>query len=275
MPVTAARRAIINRRNARRSTGPRTTRGKSVSRFNGRTHGLTSLHFAGVPEDAAVYQTHLLETIRMHNPQSIAELRIVVFLAASSWLIQRANRIELNFTFALTAEYQDFIANRNNPQAKQPGIRRSALFPLLRMPSLEPLSRHRARLERHYYRMREVLRILRKPKNEAKKRTENAALRYFRELPDFVLNIIAEQLLTLRRHVVSLRSKIKNEKRSQKRIATPPIPQVVLYGRPLLANRNRPPQTHEPSRSPPHPHPPRDPLPSKWFREELPERVVV
>ena len=275
MPLTAARRAIINGRNARRSTGPRTTRGKSVSRFNSRTHGLTSRRFASVPEDASAYQTHLLETIRIHNPQSITELRIVVFLAASSWLIQRANRMELNFTFALTAEYRDFIANLNNPQAKQSGVRRSALFPLLRMPSLEPLSRHRARLDRHYHRMREVLRTLRKPKNEAKKRTENAALRYFNELPAFVRNIIAEQLLMLQHSVISLRSKIKNEKRSQKRIATPPIPHIVLHGHRLLMNPNAAARAYEPRRSPPHPNPPRDPLPSKWFREELPERVVV
>ena len=176
MPLTAARRAIINRRNARRSTGPRTARGKSVSRFNGRTHGLTSRRFARVPEDAAAYQTHLLETIRMHNPQSPEELCIVVFLAASSWLIQRANRIELNFTFALTAEYRDFIENRLNPKPEQPAVHRPALFPLLAMPSLEPLSRHRARLERHYHRMREVLRILRKPKNEAKKTNRKSSL---------------------------------------------------------------------------------------------------
>ena len=251
MPLTAARRAVINRRNARHSTGPRTQRGKSVSRFNRRTHGLTSLHFASVPEDAAAYRAHLLETIRIHNPQSIPELRIVVFLAASSWLIRRANRIELNFTFALTAEYRDFIENRLNPKPEQPAVHRSALFPLLAMPSLEPLSRHRARLERHYHRMREVLRILRKPKNEAKKRTEKALLRYLYELPEFVVNIITEQLLILRDHTISLRSKIKNEKRSQLQFAASPIPMVVRYRHPLLASQNGAPPPHALRHSPP------------------------
>ena len=40
MALTQAQRAEINRRNARKSTGPRTDAGKAASRLNAMKHGL-------------------------------------------------------------------------------------------------------------------------------------------------------------------------------------------------------------------------------------------
>jgi len=226
LPITAERRAIINRRNARRSTGPRTARGKSVFRFNGRTHGLTSRYFALVPEDSAAYRDHLLATIRSQRPQSVSDLRITVFLAAAGWLIHRANRMEISFVSTIGADFQNYLAERFSPQgrampqAMPSAVRRRVPNPVLRMPELESLSRHRARLERHYLRMMEVRRLLRDTKNEPKKRSEKAALRYYRELPEFVRKIMQTQMVVLARHVDSLRLKTKNENRSQSFSAT-------------------------------------------------------
>ena len=50
-----------------------------VIRINGRTHGLTSHHFALVAEDSAAYRAHLLATIRSQRLQSVSGLRITVF----------------------------------------------------------------------------------------------------------------------------------------------------------------------------------------------------
>jgi hypothetical protein len=93
-PATSQKRIEANRRNAQRSTGPRTPEGKSRSRFNGLKHGLTAKVPVIPGEDAAVYQERLDAIIESCAPQNQVELELLGRLAATNWSLDRAARAE-------------------------------------------------------------------------------------------------------------------------------------------------------------------------------------
>src|SRR5215472_14948665 len=76
-PATSQKRIEANRRNAQRSTGPRTPEGKNRSRFNGLKHGLTATVTVIPGEDAAVYQERLDAMIESCAPRNQIELDLV------------------------------------------------------------------------------------------------------------------------------------------------------------------------------------------------------
>jgi hypothetical protein len=94
-PATSQKRIEANRRNAQRSTGPRTPEGKSRSRFNGVKHGLTAKVPVIPGEDPAVYQARLDAMIESCAPQNQVELELLGRLAAATnWSLDRAARAE-------------------------------------------------------------------------------------------------------------------------------------------------------------------------------------
>src|SRR6516164_4834001 len=94
-PATSQKRIDANRRNAQKSTGPRTPEGKSRSRFNGLKHGLTAKVPVIPGEDAAVYQERLDAIIESCAPQNQVELELLGRLAAATnWSLDRAARAE-------------------------------------------------------------------------------------------------------------------------------------------------------------------------------------
>jgi hypothetical protein len=93
-PTTSQKRIDANRRNAQRSTGPRTPEGKSRSRFNGLKHGLTATVPVIPGEDAAAYQARVEAMIESCAPQNQVELELLERVAATTWSLDRATRAE-------------------------------------------------------------------------------------------------------------------------------------------------------------------------------------
>ena len=83
-----------NRRNARKSTGPRTPRGRSIVSQNAVKHGLTAAHVIISSESQAdfdLYRDQLLTDLAPASPmESILAERIVNL----SWRLKRASRIQ-------------------------------------------------------------------------------------------------------------------------------------------------------------------------------------
>src|ERR1700689_1247714 len=80
--------------NAQKSSGPRTTTGKAVSRFNALKHGIYAVHqimFDEKPEDlaelAAEYHEH-------HNPANSDQRFLVDTLVHNEWRLRRTRRAE-------------------------------------------------------------------------------------------------------------------------------------------------------------------------------------
>ena len=83
-----------NRRNAQRSTGPRTPAGKAISRRNSLRHGLCANPAAGVVEDGGLFEHLHAELTEAIQPLNILEEQLVHQIAVSLWRRQRATRID-------------------------------------------------------------------------------------------------------------------------------------------------------------------------------------
>jgi len=83
-----------NRRNAQRSTGPRTPEGKAVSRFNATKTGVTARSMVIPGEDAAELETLSAEYQDQFQPASALERFLVDALISADWQLRRLRRIE-------------------------------------------------------------------------------------------------------------------------------------------------------------------------------------
>ncbi len=93
--TTTIDRAEINRRNAARSTGPRTPEGKSRSRFNAVKHGCRARLPILPGEDPEVYQRRLDAWVDKFGPRDAVEHYLVERAVHVSWQLDRADRAEL------------------------------------------------------------------------------------------------------------------------------------------------------------------------------------
>src|SRR5690349_12160685 len=85
-----------NRRNAQKSTGPRTDEGKAASRANAIVHGLAA-HVIYKPirhEDPADFHQMRSELFTSGSPEGAKEMQVVEMMAAAYKRIQRAEAFE-------------------------------------------------------------------------------------------------------------------------------------------------------------------------------------
>jgi hypothetical protein len=94
LPMTSFRQIEANRRNAAKSTGPRTPEGKQRSRCNAIRHGLTAETVIGALEDAEDYLAFEAAITADYDAQSAVERELVLRLASLLWRLRRATTIE-------------------------------------------------------------------------------------------------------------------------------------------------------------------------------------
>jgi hypothetical protein len=92
-----------NRRNALRSTGPRTPEGKSNSSRNNLRHGLTGQINILPTEDREAHDAFCSELTNSLQPETPLEHQLAYSVAEDSWRLNRARAIENNM-FALGQE---------------------------------------------------------------------------------------------------------------------------------------------------------------------------
>jgi hypothetical protein len=83
-----------NRRNAFRSTGPKTEAGKMRSRRNAVRHGLTAETIIEILEDPKDYKAFELSVTADFDAQTAVERELVLRLASLLWRLRRATAIE-------------------------------------------------------------------------------------------------------------------------------------------------------------------------------------
>jgi hypothetical protein len=93
--MTSWRQFEANRRNALKSTGPKTDAGKQTSRRNAVRHGLTAETVIGALEDAEDYQAFEAAITADYDAQSAVERELVLRLASVLWRLRRATTIEI------------------------------------------------------------------------------------------------------------------------------------------------------------------------------------
>jgi hypothetical protein len=88
------RQIEANRRNALRSTGPKTEDGKRTSRRNAIRHGLTAETVIDGPEDSRDYRDFEAAVISDFDAQTAVERELVLRLASLLWRLRRIISIE-------------------------------------------------------------------------------------------------------------------------------------------------------------------------------------
>ena len=84
-----------NRRNAARSTGPKTPEGKAVVSRNSIRHGLASTRAIALPEENLEEFNALFESLSAQfQPQSPFECSLLQQMAVADWRMRRAVRLE-------------------------------------------------------------------------------------------------------------------------------------------------------------------------------------
>ena len=110
--MTSLKQIEANRRNALKSTGPRTESGKRQSRQNAVRHGLTAQTVITALEDAADYQQFELSIVADYQPHSATQHELVVRLASVLWRLRRSTLIETGL-FQMQGElYRDRAPRR-------------------------------------------------------------------------------------------------------------------------------------------------------------------
>jgi hypothetical protein len=92
--MTPFRQIEANRRNALRSTGPRTEEGKRQSRRNAVRHGLTAETVIDGLEDSEDYRAFEAAVIADYDAQTAVERELVLRLASLLWRLRRIISIE-------------------------------------------------------------------------------------------------------------------------------------------------------------------------------------
>ena len=92
--MTSLRQIESNRRNAQRSTGPKTQSGKARSSQNAVRRGLTAETVIGLLEDPADYQAFEQAVTTAYDAETAVERELVLRLASLLWRLRRATSVE-------------------------------------------------------------------------------------------------------------------------------------------------------------------------------------
>ena len=102
--MTSYRQIEANRRNALKSTGPKSEEGKQASRCNALRHGLTAETVIGSLEDAEDYKAFEAAITADYDPVSAVERELVLRLASILWRLRRATTMETGL-FEIQADH--------------------------------------------------------------------------------------------------------------------------------------------------------------------------
>jgi hypothetical protein len=111
--MTSYRQIEANRRNALRSTGPKSEEGKQTSRRNAVRHGLTAETVIGALEDAEDYKAFEAVIIADYDAQSAVERELVLRLASLLWRLRRATMMETGLLEIQAGHLRDYRQSRH------------------------------------------------------------------------------------------------------------------------------------------------------------------
>ena len=111
--MSSAARIRANRRNARKSTGPRTQAGKSVSRMNALKSGIYAQSFVIPGEDPAALTQLSADYAAEFRPITPRQRDLVDALVRNEWLIRRLHRLEADMW---TQQFETNAAMFRNPE---------------------------------------------------------------------------------------------------------------------------------------------------------------
>jgi hypothetical protein len=151
-----------NRENARRSTGPRTPRGKAKSSQNALKHGLCAKTVTLPGENIGDFQTLLTEFESEFQPVGALEQLLLRQLADIGWRLRRVPLLEAALWSARVQNcrdsYESYPGDSPDEAVDDLYLLGAALIDDTKGDILSRLSRYESRLSHHFYRTLEQLR---------------------------------------------------------------------------------------------------------------------
>jgi hypothetical protein len=123
--MASERQILANRVNSKKSTGPKTHKGKALASMNALKHGLTAQKLLMPGESAEEFEALLAELFREHRPETVSERQLVDFIATLQWRLRRTATFETSLLNpdaptvrggVITVEY---VAGRPDPDLPQ------------------------------------------------------------------------------------------------------------------------------------------------------------
>ena len=120
--MISERQLEANRRNAQRSTGPRTEEGKKASALNARRHNLTGQVTAMTDADRIMHDAFSASIVENLAPEGAMETQLAQRIATDSWRLNRISAVEDNlFALGHNAKADDTkLKTRKSTQPSQP-----------------------------------------------------------------------------------------------------------------------------------------------------------
>ena len=149
--MATQRQLEANRRNARRSTGPRTEHGKARSRYHAVAHGLAALSPVLPHENLTAFHEMRAALIDHYRPVDIQELQLIDHIAHAQLRMERSRRFE-NGMFDLQLRHaKSSLKQPTNPWADDDtGIAACMCSPEYEI-GYNVLLRYDTRAQAHYY----------------------------------------------------------------------------------------------------------------------------
>ena len=104
--MTSQKQLQANRRNAQKSTGPKSEQGKSIVAQNATTHGFTANTPLIPGEDPTAYSTFKTQLTKELNPQGPAEIMLTERIIDLSWRLKRSGKLHVTAYRVLSKEAQ-------------------------------------------------------------------------------------------------------------------------------------------------------------------------
>jgi hypothetical protein len=150
--MASQRQIDANRRNAAKSTGPKTETGKAAARYNAVDHGFAGDHFLLSVEDRPAYQRLRDELLDEHQPTTPTEAFQLEQMLVAMWRLRRVRAAEAAH---LDAEMMCFPKCGDPEIGPTDAAQRLGNVYSFAVREFNPLlnfARYEARFERSYYR---------------------------------------------------------------------------------------------------------------------------
>ena len=179
-----------NRQNAKKSSGPRTQKGKTRTAQNALKHGLLAQDSVIPSEEAADFDNHLTAIEDSYLPRNRVEKEIVRQIADVMWRMQRLSRIE-SAAIAVSIERTRDVQKRLYPDRMKEGhegeVQLLGTSMLNASKFLNNLARYDGHLSRRFFRSVELMMSIRRQdekKSEAFEAQNAEAVSPGRYIPD-------------------------------------------------------------------------------------------
>ncbi len=160
--MSTAKQTEANRKNAQKSTGPKTPTGKAITAQNATKHGLTAQNAVIKGEDPADFDLHRDEMLDYYDPQGPVETALTHRIITLSWQLKRSPHLHTAVINYEIDKVQGFTRNKNtDPEL----ILGESIVRLFTNPSiLDRLMLYERRIENSLHKSMNAIRNLKKSK---------------------------------------------------------------------------------------------------------------